>query len=127
MRIGPVGNAAGRAEEVHGDRRLLAQRAIGKHADQRAFLEALAQLEHRVDAAEADDVVRERGIDRGKHRGDIARVLLPHRHRDAPLGEPPGGAQRLEAAEVRAHEEGTRARRRDRRRAPRCRRARSGP
>ncbi len=93
------------AEERHADHGFVAERAVGEHAHQCAGLQALGELEHRVQAAQAHDVGRALGGHGGKRRLHLARVVLVHRHRHGPRAAAPERAHRLEAAEVAAHEQ----------------------
>jgi hypothetical protein len=105
MRMGPVGNAAGSPRNGRRTTGSLPRRAVGEHADQVALFHAVAQLDHRVDVAQRHDIGDGLRVDRGEHAVQAPRILLVHRHRHAPLpDEAPGGAQRFEAAEVRAHQ-----------------------
>src|ERR1017187_5566202 len=44
------------AEEADRQRGFIAERAVGQYPDQRATIQALANLEHRIDVAERDDL-----------------------------------------------------------------------
>ena len=79
-RIGPIGRYAVAPRKVTGSDGFIAEAAIGQHAHQCALVEALADLQHRIDVTDGDDLRRVSRRQRGQHGIDLARVVLVHRH-----------------------------------------------
>ncbi len=55
--------------------RLVAERAVGEHADERARIEQIADLQHRVEPAECHDARRRYRFQRIDERAHLARVF----------------------------------------------------
>src|SRR5665213_2572859 len=84
----------------------VAEAAVGQHADKVAALQRRLDLEHRIGAAQGDDLDVMPGIDRIERRIDLARVLFIHDENDAQARL--AGAERaqdLETAEMCAEQQ----------------------
>ena len=103
-----------RAEEFRRARRLARPRAVAEQADQRTLRGRVANRENRVGAisADVDDHVRHDRIECVQQLGQGRRLAAIHQHAYLQVGPGFGEhAQRLEAADMRAEQDRTTARR----------------
>src|ERR1700691_1685356 len=104
------GHVGALAEQGHRLDRFVAESAVPHHADERAVIETLGNLEHGIDPAQGDDVRNRARIDGGENGIDLARVLFVHGHADVQSRLTPTQAVHdLEAAHVSSHEQGAAA------------------